>query len=228
MRVAGTRSSLRRSSRSRPFSCAWTWESTYRLHRTDSGLGKEIAIPHVPGPPKPDPVEVIEVGEAPVPFLRPFDWVSTALRSFRERPLPGTYITQAAPGFDLFGTSQLPNYAIEIINGGVGNIEVTGARVPATKWRQYLSVSVSHDDGIALHRMLFSRVVQDDTAGFPAIPFESSDALSAAEVFTARNISVPPDGRISASVAAIGVGAQLHLRTLFIEYDIGEPSGDVS
>jgi len=184
-------------------------------------------MPHIPGPPKPDPVEVIEVGEAPVPFLRPFDWVSTALRSFRERPLPGTYITQAAPGFDLFGTSRLPDYAIEVIAGGVGNVEVFGAQVPAVKWRQYLSVSLTHDD-VVLRRFTFNRVVQDDTLGFPSIPFDTSDRISNVETFTARNVSVPPAGRISASTAAIGVGAQLTLRTLFIEYDVGEPSGDVS
>lgn len=185
-------------------------------------------MPHVPGPPKPDPIEVIEVGEAPVPFLRPFDWVATALRSFRERPLPGTYVTEASPGFDLFGTSRLPEYQIEVINGGLGNIEVTTSQVPDGKWRQYLSMSVSHDDGISLHRFIFSRIVQDDTLGFPAIPFDTSDALSSAVLFTARNVSVPPAGRISATVPAIGVGAQMHLRTLFIEYDVGEPSGDVS
>jgi len=184
-------------------------------------------MPHVPGPPKPDPVEVIEVGEAPVPFLRPFDWVATSLRSFRERPLPSTYITQASPGFDLFGTSRLPEYRIEVVNGGNGNLEVFGARVPAGRWRQYLSVSVSHNDAVD-HVLFFNRVVQDDTLGFPAIPFAASEPFSSARLFTARNVSVPPDGRMSASVGAIGAGAQLHFRTLFIEYDVGEPSGDVS
>jgi len=183
-------------------------------------------MPHVPGPPKPDPVEVIEVGEAPVPFLRPFDWVATSLRSFRERPLPSTYITQASPGFDLFGTSRLPEYGVEQIGGGVNQIEVTGARVAAGKWRQYLSVSVSHDDPTS-RIMTLTRVVQHDILGFPALPFAASASLPAAQIFAERNISVPPDGRIGAQVAALSLGAQLFLRTLFIEYDVGEPSGDV-
>ncbi len=184
-------------------------------------------MPHVPGPPKPDPVEVIEVGEKPVPFLRPFDWVATALRSFRERPLPGTYITQASPGFDLFGTSRLPFSTVEVVDGGVGNIEVTGSRVATNKWRQYLSVDVRHDDAPNTHDVRFIRIVQDDTLGFPSIPFASAEI--APEIhFTARMISVPPDGRIGADVDAIGIGGQLFLRALFIEYDIGEPSGDVS
>lgn len=184
-------------------------------------------MPHVAGPPKPDPIEVVEVGEAPVPFLRPFDWVATALRSFREKPLPASYITQASPGFDLFGTSKLPDYGIEVIAGGAGNLEVFGARVPARRWRQYLSLSVSHDD-VVDRIMTLNRVVQDATLGFPAIPFEVSPALPTGLVFTARNASVPPDGRVSGSMPVIGAGAQLFLRTLFIEYDIGEPSGDVS
>lgn len=184
-------------------------------------------MPHVPGPPKPEPIEVVEVGEAPVPFLRSFDWVATALRSFREKPLPASYITQAAPGFDLFGTSRLPEYGIEVIAGGANQLEVFGARIAPGRWRQYLSLSVSHDD-VVNRIMRFNRVVQDDTLGFPEIPFAVAAGLPSGEIFTARNVSVPPDGRVSGSVAAIGVGAQLFLRTLFIEYDVGEPSGDVS
>jgi len=184
-------------------------------------------MPHVPARPKPDPVEVIEVGEAPVPFLRPFDWVATALRSFRERPLPSTYITQASPGFDLFGTSRLPDYQVEQISGGVNQIEVTGGKVPAGKWRQYLSVSVSHTDTTS-RIMTFTRVVQDDVLGFPAMPFAASPSLPRFIAFPERNISVPPAGRIGAQVAALTIGAELFLATLFIEYDVGEPSGDVS
>jgi len=184
-------------------------------------------MPHVPGPPKPEPVEVIEVGEAPVPFLRPFDWVATSLRSFRERPLPSTYITQASPGFDLFGTSRLPEYEVERIFGGPNQLEVFGSKVPARKWRQYLSVAVSHDDTTP-RVFTFSRVVQDNVLGFPAIPFSASELVAKSLVFTARNISVPPDGRISAKITTLTLGAEMFLQTLFIEYDVGEPSGDVS
>jgi len=162
-----------------------------------------------------------------VPFLRPFDWVATALRSFRERPLPSTYITQASPGFDLFGMSRVGAMAAEIVQGGPGNIEVFGAKVARTKWRQYLSVSVTHDD-VVLRRILLNRIIQDDVFGFPPIPIDRSVRISSVENLTARNISVPPDGRISAASDAIGVGAEMTLRSLFIEYDIGEPSGDVS
>jgi len=184
-------------------------------------------MPHVPGPPKPEPIEVIEVGEAPVPFLRPFDWVATALRSFRERPLPGTYVTEASPGFDLFGMSRVTDMVAEVIAGGLGNLEVTGARVSPLKWRQYLSVSVSHDD-VTDRVITMTRVIQDDTLGFPILPWALSPLLVAGETFQGRLVTVPPDGRIGATVPAIAVGSQLFLRALFIEYDVGEPSGDVS
>ena len=184
-------------------------------------------MPHVPGPPRPDPIEVIEVGEKPVPFLRPFDWVATALRSFRERPLPGTYITEAAPGFDLFAMSRVGEMRAELINGGLGLVEVTGARVARDKWRQYLSVSVSHDDATS-RQMTLTRVIQDDALGFPILPFAVSAVLAAGLTFQERLVTVPPDGRIGATVPAIAVGSQLFLRSLFIEYDVGEPSGDVS
>jgi len=186
---------------------------------------------HVREAPKPEPVEVREVGSRPVPFLRPLEWVATALRTFRERPLPSTYTTESRPTFDLFGTSRLPEHGAEVILGGVGNIEVTGARVAADKWRQYLSASVSHDDGTPGFTafLSFIRVVQDETLGFPQLPFEVSRIeLGAGDVFAVRNVSVPPDGRIGVSIPSIGVGAQLTLRTLFVEYSIGEPYGGIS
>jgi len=98
------------------------------------------------GPPKRPPVDVVDVGTRTVPFLRPLEWVATALRTFRERPLPGSYTTEAVPTFDLFGTAQLQNYQVEVVVGGVGALEVTGSQVATDKWRQYLSISVNHDD----------------------------------------------------------------------------------
>lgn len=188
-------------------------------------------MPHVPGPPRPKPVEVVDVGSRPVPFLKPFEWVATALRTFRERPLPSTYTTESRPTFDIFGTHRLPEYTVEVIVGAIDAIEVTGSRVAADKWRQYLSASVSHDDGTpGFSRFLtFIRVVQDPTLGFPQLPFEESRVpLFALEQLVVRNVSVPPDGRIGASIPDLGAGTRMTLRTLFVEYSIGEPYGNIS
>jgi len=188
-------------------------------------------MPHVPGPPRPEPVEVVDVGSRPVPFLKPFEWVATALRTFRERPLPSTYTTESRPTFDLFGTSRLPEYKVEVIDGGVGNIEVTGSRVDTDKWRQYLSASVVHDDAsIGFAEFLtFIRIVQDPTLGFPQVPFsESRIPLVAGDLFVVRGVSIPPDGRIGVAIPAIGVGSRMILTTLHVEYSIGEPTGGIS
>jgi len=164
-----------------------------------------------------------------VPFLRPLEWVATALRTFRERPLPGSYTTEAVPTFDLFGTAQLQNYEVEVVVGGIGAIEVTGSQVPTDKWRQYLSCSVSHDDIIVNREVQMIRVVQDPLLGFPSLTFAVSRIpLVSNLVFAVRNVSIPPDGRIGASVFAITAGSRLTLRTLFIDFAIGEPYGNVS
>jgi len=180
-------------------------------------------------PPKRPPVDVVDVGTRTVPFLRPLEWVAVALRTFRERPLPGSYTTEAVPSFDLFGTSQLPNYEVEVIQGAISAIEVTGSRVPTDRWRQYLSCSVSHDDIIVNREVQMIRVVEDPLLGFPQLPFAVSRIpLVSNLVFAVRNVSVPPDGRIGASVFAITVGSRLTLRTLFVDFAIGEPYGNIS
>ena len=179
-------------------------------------------------PPERKPLEVVDVSGNEVPFLRPLDWVATALRSFRERPLPGTYSTEAQPTFDLFGTAQLPDYTVEVVAGALGGLEVFGSRIPDNKWRQYLSVAVSHDDGAASHIMNFFRNLQDTLLGFPNLQFDTSLSLPAATFFTARNVSLPPTARIGAELAAIAAGARMTLRSVFLELDIGEPTGGVT
>jgi len=187
-----------------------------------------MAFKFPPAKPKVPPVDVVDVGKKPVPFLRPLEWIATALKTFRERPLPGSYTTEAVPTFDLFGTSRLPNYEVEVIQGGLGDIEVTGSRVPTDSWRQYLSASVSHDDIVAREVQMI-RVVQDPTLGFPQLTFAVSRIpLAPGPVFAVRNVSVPPDGRIGATVFAMGGLSRMTLRTLFIDYAIGESYGSIS
>ena len=162
-----------------------------------------------------------------MPFLRPFEWVATALKTFRERPLPSTYTTESRPTFDIFGTSRFPEYQVEVVDGGANNIEVVGSKVPTDRWRQYLSASISHDDA-TLRIVTFSRVLQDPTLGFPILVFDVSAPLASGILHAVRNLSMPPDGRIAAQVPALTLGAQLFLRTVFVDYLIGEPYGAIS
>jgi len=166
-----------------------------------------------------------------VPFLRPFEWVATALTSFREKPLPSAYTPTAIPTFDLFGSSRLVDFEVELIQGALGSIEVVGPRVARDKYRIYLSVDVFHDDGTD-HKILFSRVVPDPTLGFPIVVFATSlKGVTTNEHVAVENILIPPDGRIEclASIpASMGVGARLTLQNMFIEMDLGEPAGGVT
>jgi len=163
-----------------------------------------------------------------VPFLRPFEWVATALQTFRERPLPSSYTPTVQPTFDLFSSSRLGQYQVEQVVGALGSIEIFGELVPRDRYRLYLSVDVFHNDGVA-HKFLFNRVVPDPTLGFPTVNFftPERDAI-ADEHIAVQNIIVPQDGRIDIVVSlpsSMGAGARMQMRSLFIELDAGEPSG---
>jgi len=162
-----------------------------------------------------------------VPFLRPFEWVATALTSFRERPLPSSYSPTAQPTFDLFSSSRLREFQVERIVGGLGSIEVFSPRIATDKYRLYVSVSCVHDDGVD-HQMLFGRAVPDPTLGFPFVVFGTSASLiTAEETLAFQNVLIPPDNRmevVASLPSSMGAGARMTMTGLFIEFDVGEPS----
>ncbi len=178
-----------------------------------------------------DPEKGSPAAQRPVEFLRAFEWVATALTSFREKPLPSAYLPTAIPTFDLFGSSRLADYQVELVVGAPASIEVVGARVAIDKYRLYLSVDVFHDD-ITNHKILFSRVVPDPTLGFPIVVFATSEkGVTTNEHVAVQNVLVPPDGRIECLAtlpASMGVGTRLTMQSLFIEMDLGEPAGGVT
>jgi len=169
--------------------------------------------------------------QRPVEFLRSFEWVATALTSFREKPLPSAYTPTAIPTFDLFGSSRLVDFEVEFIQGALGSIEVVGPKVAVDKYRIYLSVDCFHND-VVDHKLLFSRVVPDPTLGFPILVFATSlKGVTANEHVAVKNILVPPDGRIEclASIpASMNLGSRLELQNMFIEMELGEPAGGVT
>jgi len=170
-----------------------------------------------------------------VPFLRSFDWLAVALRTFRERPLPSAYTPTVQPTFDLFASSRLGEAQVEQILGDLGGIEVFGPRVNVTKYRLYLSVDVFHTDATA-HKLLFNRVVPDPILGFPTVVFATSASPNAfypgvafEEHVAVQNVLVPPDGRMACTVslpASMGGASRLQMRSLFIEFAVGEPNQD--
>lgn len=182
-------------------------------------------MPHR-APPKPPPIEVVDVGDKKVPFLRPLEWIAVALRSFRERPLPSTYSTEVQPAFDIFGSARLPEFRVEEILGALGGLEANGARVGAEVFRLYMSFAAFHTDAIA-HDLLFSRVVPDPTLGFPTMPLKVFHQIPTSEWNAVENLIIPPDGRANVTVnlpSSMGVAARITLRGVFIEFQVGEPS----
>lgn len=175
--------------------------------------------------PDPPPVEVRDVSQSPVPILRALEWIPLAFRAFRERPIPGSYGSEIRPTFDAFGTSRLNDVQFESFNGGVGNIEALLTQVPEGKYRHYLSLAFQHDDAAATH-VLFPIIVVNENGTFPQTAIDDPARNGAApngEWFTVRNVVVPPEARIGAAVEAIGAGAQIFLRALWIEAFVGEP-----
>jgi len=185
-------------------------------------------MPHR-APPKPPPIEVDDVGRNRVPFLRPLEWIAVALKSFREKPLPSTYLTDAQPVFDLFGNARIEQVQFDQVDGPLGDIEVLTAPTPANKYRLYLSMAYKHDDPVS--RLSFAERVVSVPApigGFPFAPLDDMETQVTDIWRVVRNATVPPLGRIGAQVDVIGLGARITLLSLFVEMDVGEPHGDIS
>ena len=176
-------------------------------------------------------IEVEDVTRKRVPFLRPLEWMAVALKSFRERPLPASYSTEVQPVLNVFGNARIEEVQFEEVLGTLGQIEAVSSLVAATDYRYYLSFSYQHDDAIAGVRQLQAIRIVSDGGAFPAtaIANEERDGAAPDGVFFAiRNVTIPPEGRIGARVEAIGIGARITLRSLFIDLPIGEPHGEIT
>ncbi len=175
-------------------------------------------------------IDVRDVTKDRVPFLRAFDWVAIALQSFRERPLPSEYATEAIPTFPLFGNARVAEIQFEAVTGAAGAIEATLSQAPTGRYRYYLSFSFAHDD--IVDRTLQAIRVVSVGGTFPQAPFTSparDGAAPGGQIFAVRGVTVPPQGRIGASVeSGFGAAAVITLTGLFVELLVGEPLGDIS
>lgn len=183
---------------------------------------------------RPQPPIRVEDVDKPrsVPFLRPLEWMAIAFKTFRERPLPSSYFTEARPVFDIFGNSRLPEVQFEEVQGTLGLTEVVSTRVDADKFRLYLSFAYRHDDAVTSPVVLQAIRIIDDGGAFPQIPL-ADPPLTAGSTppnlfFTLRNVTVPPSARIGATIDALAAGARITLRSLFIDYSIGESVGSIT
>lgn len=155
-----------------------------------------------------------------VPITRSFSWIRGALETFRERPLPGSYLPVIAPTFDVFGSEQIENVRTFSVVGGGGQIEVVDGPVPEGRWRFVQSMACLHTDGVS-QIMAPIRVVPE--AGFFVQQEFVTDVFLAPFVTLAvRNFAVGPGAFYGYRVLALGVLAQIGINGLFIEMDVGE------
>ncbi len=189
-------------------------------------------MPHTPRTRERPPIRVKDVDKpSPVPFLRAFDWISVAMRSFREKPIPSTYTTEAVPTFDLFGNERISEVQFEFLFGTLGGIELVGPVVPPDRSRFYLSMAFLHTDTIAVTHSLQAIRVLNVLGAFPQVPFQDPNRNGSALAnfwYTARNFTAPPESFAGVSADAMGAAARLFVTSAFIEYPIGEPRGDIS
>jgi len=175
---------------------------------------------HIPSPPKPPPVEVVEVGSKPVPFLKPLEWIATTLRSFRERPLPSTYTTEVRPTIDLFGAHRMAEVEVATVQGALGGLEVFHTAVPAGNLRLYLSMHYTQDD--VVDRALLPGVIFRTTTGFPIAGNRDQLLVPPGRNFAVRNVVVGPFGRIACVTNAMGAAARMSIVVAWIEMPVGE------
>ncbi len=174
------------------------------------------------------PVEVEDTSRGRVPFLRSLDWMATALRTFRERPLPASYETTAQPTFDLFGNAQIANMEFATVLGTLASLEAFHDVVPEGFYRVYQSMEYFHDDPIARDfrgGLIFHNPI---IPAFPFVALKADAAVPADTPLVLRNFTVQPGARASARVDAIAIGARITLNLLWAELRVGEPHGDIS
>ncbi len=166
---------------------------------------------------------------SPVPILRPFRWLATVLQTFRERPLPGFYNPLINPTVDTFGTEILgQQIRFDSIQGTLAGLELLHTRVPADTVRQYLTLEWFHDDLAGVLRNLSLIRVLETAGGFPQLRitptrFLDGDGGGADQQREARQMVVGmPDQFVGVSTTALGGGARLTLRMMWVDMPVGE------
>lgn len=156
-----------------------------------------------------------------VQIMRQFGWVAPVLTTFRERPLPGSYVPKLNAGFDIFGTSRIGEVQYATLVSAVAAIELTHTKVPVDRWRHYMTMNYQHDDAIT-QQVLTPGIVLSDTSGFPFVGIAGAAVTTEDRPRNVRNIVVPPLGFIGVQAGAMGAGSVLKLDVIWIEYPVGE------
>jgi hypothetical protein len=156
--------------------------------------------------------------------------MATALKTFRERPLPASYETTAQPTFDLFGNASIAEMQFETVFGTLGGLELVHSEVPDGFYRFYQSMQYFHEQGGG--PQLFQGGLVPNVAGvfpFVSLKVDFTDFVAPdIEPVVLRNFTVPPGARAAVRALTIGPGVRITANFFWVELRVGEPHGDIS
>jgi len=155
-----------------------------------------------------------------VEIRRQFDWIPRTFDARAGRATPSEIAETLVGTFDAFGTSRIGQMQTDVLLGGVGNLELAHDQVPLQRWRYYISVEYSHDD--VVNRLLAPARLVRGPAGVTITRFRDEISVPADQRLAVRTISVGPGDFMAIETRAIGGGAQLSMRPVWIDIPLGE------
>ncbi len=161
-------------------------------------------------------------------FRRSFPWVQKALTPVIPILGPDTFLSTLIPTVDIFGTQRIDEQKFELVLGGVGNVEVFHEAVPPDRIRLYSATELTHDDTVN-HWIRIGQIISPGPGSFSFVGLSSAALRPGATspeagegAIATRAIWVGPGNRVSGRAEAMGGGAQLALRLVWVELVLGE------
>lgn len=177
-------------------------------------------------------------------ITRAFEWLAKTFVANRDAiPLPRGFWNTISPTVDVFGTERMGNFGTDPslgfaeVQGALGGLEVSHSLVALTgrnapRVRLYLSMEYWHDDPVP--RVIRPGRIVPTGTGFPFVAHRDG-ATTAGDVLATgigrlavRNFTVGPNMAAAARANAMGVGARLTIRVMWIEMNLGEYARSVS
>ncbi len=152
---------------------------------------------------------------------RAIRWIAKTLTANRDAlPFPAGVTDQINPTIDVFGSQRMAEVQFRQTNGALGGIEVFDEEVPDETVRQYLSMDYFHDD-VVNQVLTAGRIIRTPTAT-PFAGIRDSVSIPANTLLGVRSVTVGPRSFIAARSVAMGGGARIGIRCVFIDTPVGE------
>ncbi len=152
---------------------------------------------------------------------RAIRWMAKTLTANRDPlPFPEGIINVVNPIIDVFGSQRIEEIQFEIVNAGLGEIQVVHGPVPIETVRQYLSMEYVHDD-VVNRGLRAGRLIRTPTAvSFAGMRDEIS--VPAGQFLAVRNFTVGPTNFAAVETAAMGAGGRMAVIVTWIDTPTGE------